>query len=152
VLPLPVSALRVATVVLRNPLNWNRAVPLSFEQFRYGFANAVAEDEAHELYESFCVPTSGAPLFQAATANFNPWTEARVDTRNPGRGPLLITSGANDHTVPPAVVKASYRKQLKNAGVTELVSFPDRGHALVIDHGWREVAETALGFVRRFVS
>ena len=100
VLPLPISALRVANVVLHNPRNWNRAVPLTYDQFRYGFANAVSEDEAKELYEQFSVPTSGAPLFQAATANLNPWTEAKVDTKNPERGPLLITSGEKDHTVP----------------------------------------------------
>jgi non-heme chloroperoxidase len=151
VLPLPISALRVANAVLHNPLNWNRAVPLTYDQFRYGFANAVSEDEAKELYESFSVPTSGAPLFQAATANLNPWTEAKVDTKNPKRGPLLITSGTKDHTVPPAIAKASYKKQQKNEGVTEFVSFPNRGHALVIDNGWRDVANTALAFVQRFV-
>ena len=97
------------------------------------------------------MPTSGAPLFQAATANLNPWTEAKVDTKNPERGPLLITSGTKDHTVPPAIAKASFKQQQKNEGVTEFVSFPDRGHALVIDNGWREVADTALAFVQRFV-
>jgi pimeloyl-ACP methyl ester carboxylesterase len=151
VLPLPISALRVANAVLHNPLNWNRAVPLTYDQFRYGFANAVSEDEAKELYESFSVPTSGAPLFQAATANLNPWTEAKVDTKNPKRGPLLITSGAKDHTVPPAIAKASFKRQQKNEGVTEFVSFPGRGHALVIDSGWRDVADAALAFVQRFV-
>jgi non-heme chloroperoxidase len=151
VLPLPISALRVANAVLHNPLNWNRAVPLTYDQFRYGFANAVSEDEAKELYESFSVPTSGAPLFQAATANVNPWTEAKVDTKNPKRGPLLITSGAKDHTVPPAIAKASFKRQRKNEGVTEFVSFPGRGHALVIDSGWRDVADAALAFVQRFV-
>ena len=151
VLPLPISALRVANTVLHNPLNWNRAVPLSYDQFRYGFANAVSEDEAKELYESFSVPTSGAPLFQAATANLNPWTEAKVDTKNPERGPLLITAGTKDHTVPPAISKASFKQQQKNEGVTELVSFEGRGHALTIDSGWREVADTALAFVQRFV-
>jgi non-heme chloroperoxidase len=150
VLPLPISALRVANAVLHNPLNWNRAVPLTYDQFRYGFANAVSEDEAKELYESFSVPTSGAPLFQAATANLNPWTEAKVDTKNPKRGPLLITSGAKDHTVPPAIAKASFKRQKKNEGVTEFVSFPGRGHALVIDSGWRDVADAALAFVQRF--
>jgi non-heme chloroperoxidase len=151
VLPLPISALRVANAVLHNPLNWNRAVPLTYDQFRYGFANAVSEDEAKELYENFSVPTSGAPLFQAATANLNPWTEAKVDTKNPKRGPLLITSGTKDHTVPPAIAKASFKRQQKNEGVTEFVSFPGRGHALVIDSGWRDVAEAALAFVQRFV-
>ena len=151
VLPLPISALRVANAVLHNPLNWNRAVPLTYDQFRYGFANAVSEDEAKELYENFSVPTSGAPLFQAATANLNPWTEAKVDTKNPKRGPLLITSGTKDHTVPPAIAKASFKRQQKNEGVTEFVSFPGRGHALVIDSGWRDVADAALAFVQRFV-
>jgi non-heme chloroperoxidase len=151
VLPLPISALRVANAVLHNPLNWNRAVPLTYDQFRYGFANAVSEDVAKELYENFSVPTSGAPLFQAATANLNPWTEAKVDTKNPKRGPLLITSGTKDHTVPPAIAKASFKRQQKNEGVTEFVSFPGRGHALVIDSGWRDVAEAALAFVQRFV-
>jgi non-heme chloroperoxidase len=151
VLPLPISALRVANTVLHNPLNWNRAVPLTYDQFRYGFANAVSEDEAKELYENFSVPTSGAPLFQAATANLNPWTEAKVDTKNPKRGPLLIASGTKDHTVPPAIAKASFKRQQKNGGVTEFVSFPGRGHALVIDSGWRDVADAALAFVQRFV-
>jgi non-heme chloroperoxidase len=150
VLPLPISALRVANTVLHNPLNWNRAVPLTYDQFRYGFANAVSEDEAKELYENFSVPTSGAPLFQAATAKLNPWTEAKVDTKNPKRGPLLITSGTKDHTVPPAIAKASFKRQQKNEGVTEFVSFPGRGHALVIDSGWRDVADAALAFVQRF--
>jgi pimeloyl-ACP methyl ester carboxylesterase len=150
VLPLPISALRVANAVLHNPLNWNRAVPLTYDQFRYGFANAVSEDEARELYEQFSVPTSGAPLFQAATANLNPWTEAKVDVKNPERGPLLITSGTKDHTVPPSIAKASFKKQQKNPGVTEFASFEGRGHALVIDNGWREVADTALAFVQRF--
>jgi len=150
VLPLPVSALRVGSVALRNPANWNRAVPLTYEQFRYGFANAVGEDEAKELYETYSVPGPGEPLFQAAAANFNPWSEAKVDTKNPKRGPLLIISADGDHTVPWAIANASYKKQAKNKGVTEIVKVKGRGHALTIDHGWREVAETALAFARRF--
>src|SRR4051795_10682633 len=99
VLPLPISSLRSASPVLGNPANRNRAVPLTYEQFRYSFANAVGEDEAKELYETYAVPGSGVPLFQAATANLNPWTEAQVDTKNPERGPLLILVGDKDHTV-----------------------------------------------------
>jgi pimeloyl-ACP methyl ester carboxylesterase len=150
VLPLPISALRSSAPVLENPLNWNRAVPLTYEQFRYAFANAVDEAEAKELYETYAVPAPGAPLFQAATANFNPWTEARVDTKSPDRGPLLIISGEQDHTVPWAIANASYKRQQRNPGVTEIVEIRGRGHALTIDHGWREVADTALAFVRRF--
>ena len=151
VLPLPLSSLKSAWPVLGNPANRNRAVPLTYEQFRYGFANAVSEDEAKELYERFAVPASGVPLFQAATANLNPWTEVKVDTGNPARGPLLIISGEKDHTVPWAIANASFKQQEDNEGVTEIIEMPNRGHALTIDSGWREVANTALAFVRRFV-
>ena len=150
VLPLPLSSLKAAFPVLGNPANFHRAVPLSFDQFRYSFANAVTEQEARRLYDTFAVPASGAPLFQAATANLNPLTEARVDTRNPDRGPLLIISGAKDNTVPTAISAAEYRQQRRNPGVTEFTEIPGRGHALIIDDGWTEVAQTALAFIRRF--
>jgi non-heme chloroperoxidase len=151
VLPLPFSALKAAAPVLGNPANRGRAVPLTYDQFRFAFANAVSEDEARELYGTFAVPASGAPLFQAAAANLNPWTEAKVDTKNPDRGPLLIISGEKDNTVPWAIANASYKRQKRNQGVTEIVEIPNRGHALVIDSGWREVADKALAFVKRFV-
>jgi pimeloyl-ACP methyl ester carboxylesterase len=150
VLPLPISALRSAFPVLGNPANRHRAVPLTFEQFRYAFANAVSEEEARELYETYAVPAPGAPLFQAATANLNPWTEVQVDTDNPERGPLLIISGEKDHTVPWSIANASYKQQKDNPGVTEIIEIKNRGHALTIDSGWREVATTALEFIRRF--
>jgi len=150
VLPLPISALRVASVVVGNPANYNRAVPLTYEQFRYGFANVVSEAEARELYEEFAVPASGLPLFQASAANLNPWTEAKVDTENPGRGPMLLISGEKDHTVPHSITHASYQLQSRNEGVTEFTEVENRGHSLTIDSGWREVADTALGFVKRF--
>jgi non-heme chloroperoxidase len=150
VLPLPISSLKSASPVLGNPANRNRAVPLTYEQFRYSFANAVGEDEAKELYETFAVPASGAPLFQAASANLNPWTEAKVNTKNPERGPLLIIDGEKDNVVPWAIANASFKKQKRNKGVTEIVKISNRGHALTIDSGWREVADTALTFVKRF--
>ena len=150
VLPLPISALKSAFPVLGNPANRNRAIPLTYDQFQYAFANAVSEEEAKQLYESYAVATAGKPLFQAAAANLNPWTEAKVDTKNPERGPLLIISGELDHTVPPAVAKASYKQQQDNEGVTEFIEIKNRGHGLTIDSGWREVADTALAFVKRF--
>ena len=150
VLPLPLSALRAAWPVLGNPSNRNRAVPLTFEQFRYAFANAVSDDEAQQLYVNYAVPAPGAPLFQAAVANVNPWTEAQVDTGNHERGPLLIISGEKDNTMPWSIANASFRQQQVNSGLTEIVEIANRGHSLTIDHGWREVADTALAFVRRF--
>jgi non-heme chloroperoxidase len=150
VLPLPLSALKAAWPVLNNPSNRHRAVPLSYEQFRFAFANAVGEMEAQALYRDYAVPGSGAPLFQAAAANLNPWTEAQVDTLNQERGPLLVISGEKDNTVPWAIANASFKQQQANPGLTEIVEMPGRGHSLTIDSGWREVADTALAFVRRF--
>jgi non-heme chloroperoxidase len=150
VLPLPISALRAASPVLSNPANRNKAIPLTFDQFRYAFANAVDEVEAQKLYEEYAVPAPGAPLFQAAVANFNPWSEVKVDHENPYRGPLLVISGEKDHTVPPAISNATYKLQQKNSGVTEFASIPGRGHSLTIDSGWLEVCNTSLAFVQRF--
>jgi pimeloyl-ACP methyl ester carboxylesterase len=147
VLPLPLSELKSGSPVLSNPANYHRAVALTFEQFRYGFTNEVEEEEARQLYETFAVPGPGTPLFQAATANLNPWTEDQVNTKNPERGPLLLIAGEKDHTVPSVVVKAAYKLQQNNPAVTEFHEIPGRGHSLVIDHGWREVAEIALVFV-----
>ena len=151
VLPLPISALKSSRPVLGNPANRHRAIPLTYDQFRFAFANAVSEDEAKQLYERFAVPASGAPIFQAAAANLNPWTEAKVDSENPDRGPMLIISGEKDHTVPRAISEAAYKRQQRNDGVTEFVEIPNRGHALTIDNGWRTVADTALAFIKRFV-
>jgi pimeloyl-ACP methyl ester carboxylesterase len=150
VLPLPISALKAASPVLSNPANRNKAIPLTYEQFRFAFANAVSEEEAKQLYETFAVPAPGAPLFQAAAANLNPWTEAKVNTINPDRGPLLIIDGEKDNTVPWAIANASFKRQKRNPGVTEITKIPGRGHALTIDSGWKEVAQTALAFVQRF--
>jgi non-heme chloroperoxidase len=151
VLPLPISALKSAFPVLHNPLNRGRAVPLTYEQFRYAFANEVSEDEAKELFNTYAVPGSGVPLFQSASANLNPWTQAKVKSKNPDRGPMLIIVGEKDHTVPPSIAKASFKRQRRNDGVTEYAEIEGRGHSLTIDHGWRDVADTAYKFVKRFV-
>ena len=151
VLPLPISALRSGSPILGHPSTRHRAVPLTFDQFRYAFANAVEEDEAKQLHEQFAVPAPGLPLWQSAASNVNPRTEAAVDSDNPDRGPLLIISGGQDHTIPWALAHAAYQQYKHNPAVTDIVEIPGRGHSLTIDHGWREVAETALNFIRRFV-
>jgi pimeloyl-ACP methyl ester carboxylesterase len=150
VLPLPLSTLRSARPVLQNPLNRNRAVTLTFEQFKYGWANALDEEEATDLYETFHVAAPGMALMQMANANLNPLTEAKLDPRNPARGPLLIIDGERDHTVPWAIANAAYKKQKRNEAVTEIEKVPDRGHSLTIDSGWREVCDLSLAFVKRF--
>ncbi len=150
VLPLPVSVLKGVGPFLVDPRTRGRAITLTFDQFKYGWANALDEKEAKELYDTFHVAGSGISLAQMGNANLNPWTEAKVNTTNPDRGPLLIIDGEKDHTVPWAIANAAYKKQKRNPGVTEIVKMPNRGHALTIDHGWREVAQTALDFVKRF--
>ena len=150
VLPLPASVLKGVGPFLLNPLTRRRAITLTPDQFKYSWANALDEKEAKELYETFHVAAPGIALVQMANANLNPWTQAKVDTKNPARGPLLIIDGEKDHTVPWAIANAAYKRQRRNPGVTEIVKIPNRGHALTIDHGWREVAETALAFVKRF--
>jgi non-heme chloroperoxidase len=151
VLPLPASVLKGIGPFLVNPRTRGRAITLTFDQFKYGWANALDEKEARELYDKFHVAGSGISLVQMGNANLNPWTEAKVNTENPVRGPLLIIDGEKDHTVPWAIANAAYKRQRRNPAVTEVVKMPNRGHSLTIDHGWREVAQTALDFVKRFV-
>ncbi len=150
VLPVPASVLKGVGPLLVNPLTRGRAITLTFDQFKYGWANALDGKEAKELYDTFHVAGSGISLVQMGNANLNPRTEAKVNTKNPDRGPLLIIDGEKDHTVPWAIANAAYKRQRRNRGVTEIVKIPNRGHSLTIDHGWREVAETALTFVKRF--
>jgi non-heme chloroperoxidase len=150
VLPLPFSVLKGVGPFLIDPRTRGRAITLTFDQFEYGWANALDEQEGRELYDTYHVAGSGISLVQMGNANLNPWTEAKVDTKNPDRGPLLIIDGEKDHTVPWAIADAAYKRQQRNPGVTEIVKVPNRGHSLTIDHGWREVAQTALDFVKRF--
>jgi pimeloyl-ACP methyl ester carboxylesterase len=148
VLPLPGSVLKGVGPFLINPFTRGRALTLTFDQFRYGWTNALEDEkEAKQLYDTFHVACSGLALVQMGNANLNPWTEAKVNTTNPDRGPLLIIDGEKDHTVPWAIANAAYKRQSRNSGVTKIVKIPNRGHSLTIDHGWDEVAQTALDFV-----
>ncbi len=149
ILPLPLSALKAAFPALKNPANRSKAVMLTYEQFRFAFVNAVPEDEAHKLYDEIPVPAPGLPLFQAAFANFNPGSETAVDRANPERGPMKFLSGEKDNTVPWAITNAAYKKQRGNRSITEIEEIPGRGHSLVIDSGWEQVADTALAFVQK---
>jgi non-heme chloroperoxidase len=149
VLALPLSALRVASIALRNPANRNKAVSLTAEQFRYGFGNVLSLKESNELYEKWAIPSPGKPLFEAALANFSPNSPTAVNTANADRGPLLLTSGGHDHTVPPAVVHGTHKLYARSSAVTEIRTFADRGHSLTVDHGWHEVAQAALDFLKQ---
>lgn len=149
VLSVPLSSLKSSAPVVGHLSSLRRGVTLSFEDFQYGWANALDEDEARSLYEEFHVAASGNPIFQVVTANLNPFSETKVDTKNPERGPLLLIGGEADHTVPVKPTQQAYDIQSKNPGVTEFTVLADRGHSLTIDHGWQEVAQTALDFITR---
>lgn len=146
---LPPSALRVASIALRNSANRKRAVSLTAEQFRYGFGNAVSAEESAELYELWTIPSPGKPLFEVAFANFSPRSPAKVNTENATRGPLLITAGGEDRTVPPAISRSTVKLYRKSPAVTEYKEFPGRGHTLALDSGWREVADTVLAWLNQ---
>ena len=145
---LPPSALRVASIALRNPANRHRAISLTPGQFHYGFANTLPHQEVASLYQQWTVPSPGKPLFEAASANLSPHSPAKVKTDNATRGPLLLIAGGKDHTVPAAITKQTLKLYRKSAAVTELHEFPDRGHSLGIDHGWREVADKSLSWLQ----
>jgi pimeloyl-ACP methyl ester carboxylesterase len=148
VLPLPLSALRATLPVFKNPANKNRAISLTAEQFRFAFGNAIPEEESDALFEQWAMPAPGKPLFEAAAANFNPHSAAKVDTDNSGRGPLLLVMGGKDHTVPEAVTKATLKQYRHSEATTDILEFADRAHSLTIDHGWREVADAALTWLK----
>ncbi|MEU8606597.1 alpha/beta hydrolase [Actinoplanes sp. NPDC048791] len=149
VLPLPLSALHSTLPVFKNPANRHRAVSLTAEQFRFGFGNAVSEKESDALHERWSIPAPGKPLFEAAAANFSLHSPAEVDTGNEDRGPLLLIAGGQDHTVPEVITKATAKQYRHSTAVTDVIVFPDRGHSLTIDSGWREVATTALEWLQK---
>ena len=149
VLPVPLSSLRVTFPVFKNPANRHRAVSLTAEQFRYGFGNAIPEQESNDLYERWAVPAPGKPLFEAAAANFDPHSPAKVDTANELRGPLLLMMGGRDHTVPEAVTRATLKQYRHSDAVTDILEWPDRAHSLTVDHGWREVADASLSWLKQ---
>jgi len=147
-MPLPLSALRSTLPVFKNPANKHRSVSLTADQFCYGFGNAIPAEESDAIWERWAVPSPGKPLFEAATANFSPHSPAEVNTGNENRGPLLLMMGGEDHTVPEAITKATLKQYRHSDAKTELVEFADRGHSLVVDHGWRDIADSCLSWLK----
>ena len=148
VLPLPLSALHATLPVFKNPANIHRAVSLTADEFAFSFGNALPREESDELHDKWTVPSPGRPLFEAAVANFSLHSPLKVDTDNEARGPLLLIMGGRDHTVPEAITKSTVKQYRHSSAVTDLLEFPDRGHSLTIDHGWREVADGCLGWLK----
>jgi pimeloyl-ACP methyl ester carboxylesterase len=149
VLPLPLSSLRSTLPVFRNPANKHLAVSLTADQFRYSFGNAIDPGESDALYQRWAIPAPGRPLFEAAAANFSLHSPAKVNTTIDNRGPLLLIMGGQDHTVPEAITKSTLKQYRHSHAINDLIEFPDRGHSLTIDHGWRDVATACLGWLEK---
>jgi pimeloyl-ACP methyl ester carboxylesterase len=148
VLPLPLAQLRAGLPALGNPFNKSRAVSLTRDEFRFGFGNALTEDESDTLFEMWSIPSPARGLFEVAFANFVLHSAAEVNTHNESRGPLLLISGTADHTVPDVTTRATFRQYRDSMALTELKQFEGRGHSLAIDHGWRDVADACLAWLK----
>lgn len=144
---LPLAQLRSALPVLGNPANRGRTVSLTKEQFRYAFGNAVPAEESDRIHEAWTIPGPGRPLFEDATANLSRRSPASVDT-GVERGPLLLVSGTEDHTVPRSVTRAVAKLYEDGPAVTDYREFEGRGHSLTLDSGWPDVASAALDWIR----
>lgn len=147
----PVSAVRSTLPVVARPRHYRHAMSLTFEQFRYSWANAVSVDEARLLYERHHAPAPGAALFQSAMANLSPWSPVRIDLDAPERGPLLLVAGTEDRQATWSLTHAAYRRHQRNPHPTEIVEMANRGHTMPYDQGWAEVAALALTFIERHV-
>ncbi|HTH71731.1 MAG TPA: alpha/beta hydrolase [Candidatus Pristimantibacillus sp.] len=146
---LPPNQIRAAWPALKNPVKINRAVPLTADEFRYGFGNALSLEESTELFTQYSIPSPARPVFAISFANFNTHSTAAVNIGNNERGPLLLIAGGRDNTVPASVVRAQHKLYEKSSAVTDIQEFPDRGHSITIDSGWREVADATLDWIKR---
>jgi hypothetical protein len=92
---------------------------LNAKQFHYAFGNMLTEEESDALHEAWTIPGPGKPLFEGASANLFPHSPAKVETGLADRGPLLLTSGTDDHTVPLKVTKEVVAMYEKSQAVTD---------------------------------
>jgi pimeloyl-ACP methyl ester carboxylesterase len=143
---LPISALKAASGVLSNPLNYWRVPPFTFEQFRYAFGNTVSEEQARTFYERYAIPGPGRPVFEVATANLNPLAATKVNYGNSWRAPLLLIAGSEDHQVPVSMIRENFKRYARSTAITGIKEFPGRSHLITIQDGWQEVAAYALAW------
>ncbi|MER6066790.1 alpha/beta fold hydrolase [Streptomyces sp. NPDC001792] len=122
-------------------------VSLSAEQFHRFFANTVTEEESARLFDRYVVPTPRRLLTDLGCTGSARSQRAVADVGNADRGPLLLISGQEDLLVPDAATRAAYKQYGDSLAATDLKQFADRGHSLIIDNGWRFVADYVLGWL-----
>jgi len=140
ILVLPFSSLKAAAPALAHPSKWHGVVPLTLEEFTYGFVNTFSPEDAKAAYEKYAVPETGQIFFEAGFANFHLHPPTEVHFKSDERAPLLIVGAEKDNTVPASLAKKQYEKYEKSAAQTEYVEFPGRPHLMMIGEGWEEIA------------
>lgn len=148
--PPPPFGVRLHPLTLWNSLcvflslnGWNRVLHMPERAFAAAFAQTLPEAEKPYAWEKFIVPTPGRIFFQLLLG-----IGARLRWDNPNRPPLMLIAGGKDRTVPMAMVRANYRKQLRAPSDTAFHEFPGRSHWLCNEDGWEEVADRALSWAR----
>jgi pimeloyl-ACP methyl ester carboxylesterase len=145
---LPYTKMRVVTPQLFKSRRSRRTVALTPAQFHYAFMNTSPREEAQRAFERYAVPGPRRVLFQAELANLNPFAETAINVRRNNRAPLLLIAASQDHLAPPSVVLANARAYRNSLATTEFREFPGRTHFIIVQSGWREVANYTLDWVR----
>ena len=140
ILVLPFSSLKAAAPALAHPSRWHGVVPLTLEEFTYGFVNTFSPEDAKAAYDAYAVPETGQIFFEAGFANFHLHPPTEVHFKSDERAPLLIVGAEKDNTVPASLAKKQYEKYEKSSAQTDYVEFPGRPHLMMIGDGWEEIA------------
>jgi pimeloyl-ACP methyl ester carboxylesterase len=140
ILVLPFSSLKAAAPALAHPSKWHGVVPLTLEEFTFGFVNTFSPEDAKAAYEKYAVPETGQIFFEAGFANFHLHPPTEVHFKSDDRAPLLIVGAEKDHTVPASLAKKQYEKYEKSSAQTDYVEFAGRPHLMMIGEGWEEIA------------
>ena len=140
ILGLPFSTLKVASSALAHPSKWHGLVPLTLEEFTYGFVNTFSPEDAAAAYEKYAVPETGQIFYEAGFANFHLHPPTEVHFKSEDRAPLLIVGAEKDHTVPASLAHKQYEKYEKSKAQTDYIEFPGRPHLMMAAPGWEEIA------------
>ena len=150
ILVLPFSSLKAASPALAHPSRWHGVVPLTPEEFTYGFVNTFSPEDAAAAYETYAVPESGQIFYEAGFANFHLHPPTEVHFTSDERAPLLIVGAEKDNTVPASLSHKQFEKYEKSEAQTDYLVFAGRPHLMMVAEGWEEIAtaiESWLGGV-----
>ena len=139
ILILPFSSLKVASAALAHPSRRHGVVPLTLDEFTYGFANTFTPEDAKAAYDKYYVPETGQIFYEAGFTNFHLHPPTELHFEYGERAPLLIIGAGQDHTVPASVAKKQYEKYTKAKVPNDYLEF-DRPHLMMAAEGWEEIA------------